>query len=95
MTLTPTTIVIICLSVLVVILGFTTLNLLRKNEKAEDILVGYLEYLDKISRVIEAADTKVKQIDIRGSYESDDEIGWFFNEIKRLQKQIDSFNIDL
>jgi hypothetical protein len=26
-----------------VILGFTTFNLLRKNEKAEDILVGYLD----------------------------------------------------
>ena len=55
MTITPSAIVIICLSVLVVILGFTTLNLLRKNEKAEDILVGYLEYLDKISRVIESS----------------------------------------
>ena len=87
MTLTPSTIVIICLSVLVVILGFTTLNLLRKNEKAEDILVGYLEYLDKISRVIEAADAKVKQIDIRGSYESDDEIGFFFKQIKKIKKK--------
>ena len=93
MTLTPTTIVIICLSVLVVILGFTTLNLLRKNEKAEDILVGYLEYLDKISRVIEAADTKVKQIDIRGSYESDDEIGWFFKEVQRIQEALNEFTL--
>jgi hypothetical protein len=93
MTLTPTTIVIICLSVLVVILGFTTLNLLRKNEKAEDILVGYLEYLDKISRVIEAADAKVKQIDIRGSYESDDEIGFFFKQIKKIQEILNEFQL--
>jgi hypothetical protein len=42
-----TTIVITVLSVLVVILGFTTINLLRKNERAEDIVVGYLIYLDK------------------------------------------------
>tara|TARA_B100000424_G_scaffold245602_1_gene216697 strand:+ start:330 stop:620 length:291 start_codon:yes stop_codon:yes gene_type:complete len=93
MTLTPSTIVIICLSVLVVILGFTTLNLLRKNEKAEDILVGYLEYLDKISRVIEAADAKVKQIDIRGSYESDDEIGFFFKQIKKIQEILNEFQL--
>ena len=32
---------IIILSVLVVILGYTTFNLLRKNEKQEDILAGY------------------------------------------------------
>ena len=93
MTITPSAIVIICLSVLVVILGFTTLNLLRKNEKAEDILVGYLEYLDKISRVIEAADTKVKQIDIRGSYESDDEIGFFFKQIKKIQEILNEFQL--
>jgi len=93
MTITPSAIVIICLSVLVVILGFTTLNLLRKNEKAEDILVGYLEYLDKISRVIEAADAKVKQIDIRGSYESDDEIGFFFKQIKKIQEILNEFQL--
>ena len=93
MTIAPTTIVIIALSVLVVILGFTTLNLLRKNEKAEDILVGYLEYLDKISRVIEAADAKVKQIDIRGSYESDDEIGFFFKQIKKIQEILNEFQL--
>jgi hypothetical protein len=38
-----TLIVVTCiLSVLVVILGFTTFNLLRKNEKQEDILSEYL-----------------------------------------------------
>ena len=40
---------IIILSILVVTLGFTTFNLLRKNEKQEDILAGYLDYLDKLS----------------------------------------------
>ena len=53
------TITISVLSVLVVIFGFTTFNLLRKNEKQEDILdnqenvlAGYLDYLDKISRTM-------------------------------------------
>ena len=47
---------IIILSIIVVALGFTTINLLRKNEKQEDILLGYLKYLDNISRVIEVTD---------------------------------------
>ena len=34
------TVVISVLSVLVVALAFTTINLLRKNEKQEDILAG-------------------------------------------------------
>lgn len=84
---------IIILSVLVVILGYTTYNLLRKNEKQEDILAGYLDYLDKISRVIEVSDEKLKQIDSRGTFESDDEVGFFFQQIKGLQDILNDFQL--
>ena len=50
------TIVISVLGVLVVVLGFTTFNLLRKNEKAEDIMVSYQTYLNEISKIIELSD---------------------------------------
>ena len=75
---------IIILSILVVTLGFTTFNLLRKNEKQEDILAGYLDYLDKLSRVIEVSDEKLKSIDARGTFESDDEVGQVFTSIKNI-----------
>ena len=84
---------IIILSVLVVILGYTTFNLLRKNEKQEDILAGYLNYLDKLSRVIEVSDEKLKQIDSRGTFESDDEVGFFFQQIKGLQDILNDFQL--
>ncbi len=84
---------IIILSVLVVTLGFTTINLLRKNEKQEDILAGYLDYLDKISRVIEVSDEKLKSIDARGTFESDDEVGFFFQQIKGLQDILNDFQL--
>ena len=54
-------ITIVILSVLVVALGYTTFNLLRKNEKQEDILAAYLDYLDKLSRVIEVSETKAER----------------------------------
>ena len=78
-------IVIAILSVLVVVFGFTTFNLLKKNEKAEDIVLGYLVYLDKISRVIEISGDKLKKVDYKGSFESDDEVGFFFKQIKDIQ----------
>ena len=87
------TLIISILSVMVVILGFTTFNLLRKNEKAEDILVGYLDYLDKISKVIEVADTRLKKIDHRGTFQSDDEVGFFFDQIKKLQEILNEFKL--
>ena len=81
------------LSVLVVILGFTTFNLLRKNEKQEDILAGYLDYLDKISRTIEISEKKLKEIDRAGTFKSDDEVGYFFQSIQGIQDILNDFQL--
>ena len=86
-------ITIIILSILVITLGYTTINLLRKNEKQEDILAGYLDYLDKLSRVIEVSDTKMKEVDAKGSFSSDDEVGFFFQQIKGLQDILNDFQL--
>ena len=79
------------LSLLVVILGYTTFNLLRKNEKAEDIIVSQDIFIENISSQIEKASQRLSQIDIKGSFKSDDEIGWFFEEIKILQNNLSAF----
>ena len=78
---------------MVVVLGFTTFNLLKKNERQEDILAGYMEYLSRISSIIELSDKKLKEIDHKGSFESDDEIGFFFQSIKQLQEALNAFQI--
>ena len=88
-----TTIIITVLSVLVVILRFTTINLLRINKRAEDIVVGYLIYLEKISKVIEISDEKLKKIDYKGSFRSDDEVGFFFEQIKKIQDVLNDFKL--
>tara|TARA_A100001201_G_scaffold118757_1_gene102313 strand:+ start:281 stop:559 length:279 start_codon:yes stop_codon:yes gene_type:complete len=87
------TLVITLLSVIVVILLFTTFNLLRKNEKQEDILVEYMKYLNKISQTIEVSDTQLKKLDSLGRFESDDEVGFFFQSIKKIQKILNEFKI--
>jgi hypothetical protein len=83
----------IILGILVVVLGYTTFNLLRKNEKQEDILTGYMTYLNKISQTIEAADKKIQEIDIKGSFKSDDEVGFFFQQIQSIQTILNTFII--
>ena len=87
------TILIISLSILAVVLLYTTINLLRKNERAEDIVVGYLIYLDQISKVIEASDEKLKKIDQKESFKSDDEIGFFFEQVKKIQEILNEFKL--
>jgi len=81
----------IILGILVVILGYTTFNLLRKNEKAEDILISYQEFINKIDEHISFSNNRLKQIDQKGTFKSDDEIGWFFNEIKIIQNDLSQF----
>ena len=86
-------IAIVILSVMVVVLGFTTFNLLRKNEKQEDILAGYMTYLNKISDYIENTDKRLKEIDQKETFKSDDEIGFFFEQLKNIQSVLNSFNV--
>jgi hypothetical protein len=84
---------IIILSLVVVILGYTTFNLLKKNERQEDILASYMIYLNKISEIIEMSDTKLKEVDTRGHFQADDEIGFFFQSVKQIQEVLNSFKI--
>ena len=84
---------VIILSITVMILGYTTFNLLRKNEKQEDILAGYMTYLNKISDTIEMADKKLKEVDHRGAFKSDDEVGFVFEQIKTIQTVLNAFII--
>ena len=79
---------------MVVVLGYTTFNLLRKNEKQEDILSGYTTYLNKLSDIIDFSNNKLKEVDAKGSFESDDEVGFFFQQLKALQEILNQFNIN-
>ena len=86
-------IVITLLIIAVITLGYTTYNLLRKNEKQEDVLAAYLLYMDNLSKIIEHSSERLKKIDTKGTFESDDEIGWFFEQIKVIQERLNNFKL--
>ena len=88
-----TTIIISTLSVLVIILSWTTYNLMKKQEKSEDILFGYMEYLDKFSRIVEASDKKLKEVDNKRIFEKDDDVGVIFSSILKIQEILNEFNV--
>tara|TARA_B100000927_G_scaffold283101_1_gene270474 strand:+ start:760 stop:1044 length:285 start_codon:yes stop_codon:yes gene_type:complete len=90
--MTTTSIIIISiLGSLVVILGFTTFNLLRKIEKTEDIIINYDNFIEEYTKQLDIADKRLNKIDERGVFKSDDEVGWFFNNLKRLQNDLSKF----
>jgi hypothetical protein len=87
-------IIISILAVLVVILGYATWNLLRKNEKAEDIINNYEGYMNKFSDTLTKSEQRLKEVDVRGAFNSDDEIGFFFTTVRSLQEQLNQFRIN-
>jgi len=87
-------IIIGVLGLLVVILGYTTFNLLQKNEKAEDIILSQNMFINKLSEQIDVSQKRLNEIDEKGTFQGDDEIGWFFNEVKIIQNDLSRFKID-
>jgi hypothetical protein len=79
--------------IIILILGWSIRNLLRKYETAEDLIIGYVKYLDTFSRVIEGMNTKLEKLDTKGSFASDDEVGFFFKNLKELQVILNEFNV--
>ena len=72
----------IILGLVVITLGWTTFNLTRKVERLETWIESYAQ------RVIDTQET-LKEIDDKGSFEADDEIGVVFTSIK---ESIDELN---
>ena len=76
----------IILTIITTILGFALFNLLKKNEKLED-------FIAKQSDAINACDMRLKQIDSKGIFYADDEIGWFFKEVQKIQEALNEFTL--
>ena len=92
-----TTQTIILINVGIIIFGiifYVIWNLMRKNERLEDALNKRDEYIDAMSIVMSESDRKIKEIDSKQIFESDDEIGWFFKGIKEIQALINEYNLN-
>ena len=93
--MTTTTIILINVGILVFgIISYIIWNLLRKNERQEDIINTQDGYIKNISTIMTESNKKIKEIDSKQIFQSDDEIGWFFKGIKEIQDLINEYNIN-
>ena len=93
--MSTTTIILINVGILIFgVIFYVIWNLMRKNEKLEDALIKRDEYIDSISVIMSESNRKIKEIDSKQIFESDDEIGWFFKGIKEIQELINEYNIN-
>ena len=76
----------IILTILITVLGFALFNLLKKNEDLED-------FISKQSEAINTCDKRLKEIDDKNIFYSDDQIGWFFKELNKIQEALNEFTL--
>ena len=81
----------IILSILVVVFSYTTYIQFRKVESCEDLVEGYEVWIDEFIKRVDVMDKQLKQIDAKGTFEADDEVGTFFKSLKELQTRINDF----
>jgi hypothetical protein len=77
----------IVLTIIITAMSFALINLLKKNEKLED-------FIAKQSDAVNQCDVRLKQIDDKGIFYSDDQIGWFFKEVKKIQEALNEFTLN-
>ena len=73
------------------IVGFVAYNNLKKLERQEDIIRQQQQQLQDIYAVIAESDRLIVEIDKRGTFSSDDEIGFFFQTVKGIQQTLNEF----
>jgi hypothetical protein len=95
-------ILVAILALMVVILGYTTFNLLHKVERLEDelnkrqdIITSYQTYINSLGEIIHNVNDRIDAIDASGTFKSDDEVGFFFTRLKALSDMLKPYNIKL
>ena len=77
---------VIILTLVITISFFVIRNLIVKNEQLED-------FIAKQSDAINACDQRLKQLDDKNIFYADDEIGFFFKEVQKIQEALNEFTL--
>ena len=85
------TILIAVLVAICLLLLYIIRNLLVKNEKYEDIVRDQTQYLQNISNAIGEGQKHLKNLDEKGVFQSDDEVGYFFEQMKYVQDELNRY----
>lgn len=83
-----TTIIILVLALLGSL--YANLNLLRNFEKSEEYVENLETWVDNFSKTITNMNREIKKIDSKGSFEADDEVGYFYKELKRIINELNT-----
>ena len=66
-------------------------NLLKKVEAYQDVVQDQVQYLENISNAVGEGQKHLQKLDERGVFQSDDEVGYFFEQMKYVQDELNRY----
>lgn len=82
---------IIILTILLITVIVMVRNLLIKVEKYEDLVQDQVGYLQNISTALAAGKKHLDELDQKGTFASDDEVGEYFKNLKKVQEELNRY----
>lgn len=83
--------IIVILAILLIASGYVIYNLFRKVEVLETLAEQHSDYLVRLNDMVEVSTKRLKEIDDKGAFSSDDEIGWFFTYVDQVQNLLKQY----
>jgi hypothetical protein len=81
-------ITIIVLIGIVIGLGYGCYNLIKQNEALEEATLFYQNKFDEIREKALQTEIQLKELDIKGAFEADDEVGFVFKSINEISSEL-------
>ena len=73
------------------VIGYIIWNLLKKVEKLESMIGIQEKYILDFYDLIKQSEVKIKEIDSKQLFQSDDEVGFFFQNLKTIQEALSDY----
>lgn len=86
--------IIIIFGVILFASVYGNFNLIKKCEKLDEDNEKKDKYIKALSTAINEADKRLKEIDSKGIFKNDDEIGWIFKNILYIQELLNMYNLN-
>jgi hypothetical protein len=73
------------------VIGYIIWNLLKKTEKLETQIAVQEKYILEFYDLVKQSEVKIKEIDSKQLFQSDDEVGFFFTNLKTIQEALSDY----
>jgi hypothetical protein len=83
-------IISICLWIATIV-GYIIWNLNKKVTKLEQIATQQRIIIDSVSAIVSESDKQLKSVELTQAFSSDDEIGFFFKNLKSIQDSLNYY----